>query len=254
MGRPFASIEKAIEILSLFESDQQGISAHEISKRLGMPLSTTYKYLDIFLKKEFLAKDAHTKKLFLGLTIFKMGNRAAERFSISNIAFPYMNSLSQQSRETVILTALYGMEAFCLESIESPRRVSLTVKKGTGLPLHAGSSQKILLAYQDESFIDAVIEKKGLVALNESTITDPEKLKKELELIRKQGFTQSESEVDPGAGSVAAPIFDHNGRMAAGLTLVGPADRILGKNREMLIDMVSDSAHRISLALGYVDG
>jgi len=252
MGKPFASIEKAIDILSLFETNHQGLLAHEISQKLGIPLSTTYKYLDIFLRKEFLSKDAQTKKIYLGLSIFKMGNRAAERFSISHIAFPYMNALSLETRETVILSAIYGMEALCIESIESPRRVILTVKKGASLPLYAGSSAKVLLAYQDESFIDAVI-KKGLEKLGENTITDPEQLKKELALIREQGFTQSNSEVDPGAGSVGAPIFDHNGGIAASLTVVGPTDRILqGETREVLISMVTDIAQKISRELGHV--
>jgi len=254
MGKPFASLEKAIEILSLFEPEHQGLSAHEISKRLGIPLSTTYKYLDIFIRKEFLSKDMYSKKIFLGRKIFKLGNRAAERFSIVGVAFPYMNSLSQQSREAVILTVIYGMEALCVESIESPRMVSLSVKKGATLPLHAGSSQKILLAYQDESFIDTLIESRGLVKLNENTITDPQQLKRELELIREQGFAQSDSEVDSGAGAVAAPIFDHDERLAAGLTIVGPTDRILFENRDKLIGMVTDIAQRISSEIVFLMG
>jgi len=135
--------------------------------------------------------------------------------------------------------------------VESPRIVRLTIRKGSTLPLHAGASQKVLLAYQDESFIDAMIEEKGLAKLNENTITDAAQLKNELELIRKQGFTQSVSEVDAGAGSIGAPVFDHSGGVTAGLTLVGPANRILGENRESLMDMVTDSARSISMELGY---
>ena len=254
MGRPFASLEKAIEILSLFDSEHRGLSAHEISKMLSIPLSTTYKYLDLFLRKGFLSKDVHTREFFLGLNIFKMGNLAAERISIVDIALPYMNSLSVKSGETVTLTVIHGVEGLCVETVESPRIVRLAIRKGSTLPLHAGASQKILLAYQDESFIDAMIKEKGLAKLNENTITDAALLKNELELIRKQGFTQSVSEVDLGAGSVGAPIFDHSGGVAAGLTIVGPANRILGENRENLIDMVTDSARRISIELGYGKG
>ncbi|MBW2207217.1 MAG: IclR family transcriptional regulator [Deltaproteobacteria bacterium] len=254
MGRPFASLEKAIEILSLFDSEHQGLSAREISRMLSIPLSTTYKYLDLFLRKGFLSKDARTRELSLGLGIFKMGNLAAERISIVDIALPYMHSLSVKSGETVTLTVLHGMEGLCVETVESPRIVRLTIRKGSTLPLHAGASQKVLLAYQDESFIDAMIEEKGLAKLNENTITDAAQLKNELELIRKQGFTQSVSEVDAGAGSIGAPVFDHSGGVTAGLTLVGPANRILGENRESLMDMVTDSARSISMELGYGEG
>jgi DNA-binding IclR family transcriptional regulator len=253
MGKPFASLERAIDILSLFDSEHQGFSAQDVSEKLGMPLSTTYKYLDIFLKKGFLSKDVHAKKFSLGPTIFKMGVLAAEKVSFANVALPYMNSLSEKSGETVILTVIYGMEALCVDAIESPKMVRLTIKKGATLPLHAGASQKILLAYQDESFIDTLIESKGFVKLNENTITDPQQLKKELELIRVQGFTQSDSEVDAGAAAIAAPIFNQKGGVAAGLTVAGPSGRILGENRPKFIGMVTDSAQRISFELGYVE-
>lgn len=211
MSKPFASLEKATDILSLFDPEHQGLSAHDISKKLGMPLSNTYKYLDIFLKNGSLSKNVHTKKIFLGLTIFKMGVLAAEKVSFAHVALPYMNSLSEQSGETVILTVVYGMEALCVDAIESPKMVRLTVKKGATLPLHAGASQKILLDYQDESFIDTFIESRGFVRLNRNTITDPQQLKRELELIRVHGFTQSDSEVDAGAAAIAAPFLIKKG-------------------------------------------
>lgn len=249
MGKPFISLEKAIDILTLLESAHKELSAQEFSEQLGIPLSTTYKYLEIFLKKKFIYKDMRTKKISFGLTIFKMGNQAAEKFSIRNIALPFMHTLAQRSKETVTLTIVYGMDAINLETVESPRRVSLTIKKRSRAPFHAGASQKILLAYQDETFVDAVIKERGIEKLNKNTITDPDRLKKELEIIRNDGFSQSDSEVDSGVGSVAAPIFDHNGRLAAGITIIGPADRILGGNREKLIGMVTESAKTVSLEL-----
>jgi len=252
MSKPYASLEKAIDILSLFDSGHQGLSASDISKSLGIPLSTTYKYLDIFLKKGFLSKDENTKNVYLGLAIYRMGIRAAEKITLVNVGLPYMNALSKESGETVILTVLYGMEALCVEEIDSPRMVRLTLQKGTILPLHAGASGKILLAYQDESFVEVMIESRGLLKLNENTITDPEQLRREMESIRKKGFAQSDSEVDSGAGSVAAPIFDHKGRVAAGLTVAGPVDRILGGNRLKLIEMVTETAQKVSLELGHV--
>ena len=57
--------------------------------------------------------------------------------------------------------------------------------------------------------------------------------------------------MDSGAGAVAAPIFDHKGTLAAGLTIVGPSDRILFENRDKLIAMVMESAGRVSSDLGF---
>jgi len=53
MEKTFSSLEKAIDILTYFYSENQEFSAQEISGRLSIPLSTTYKYLDVLLKNGF---------------------------------------------------------------------------------------------------------------------------------------------------------------------------------------------------------
>ena len=252
MEKPFASLEKAIDILNHFYSENQTFSAQEISSQLSIPLSTTYKYLDVLLKKGFLSKDPDTKKFFLGLTIFKMGNLVAAKIKPIDVALPHMDDLAKLSGETVTLTMLVGWESLCVEKIESHRRIKLSVTRGDTLPLHAGGSSKILLAYQEEAFVDAMVENAGLVALTEKTITDPDRLKKELKSIREGGYAFSDSEVDHGAKSAAAPVFNAKGRLVAGISVAGPAERINAETAQKLIEMVIESAAKISSDLGYL--
>ena len=251
MEKPFSSLEKAIDILTYFCSENQAFSAQEISGQLSIPLSTTYKYIDVLLKKGFLSKNPDTKKIFLGLTIFKMGNLVAAKIKPIDVALRHMNDLANLSGETVTLTMMHGWESLCVEKIESPRRIKLSVAMGDTLPLHAGGSSKILLAYQDEAFVDAMIQNVGLVALTENTITDPVRLKNELKLIRSRGFAYSDSEVDYGARAAAAPVFDSKGRMAAGITVAGPRDRINDEKVKQLINMVTECSAKISCDLGH---
>jgi DNA-binding IclR family transcriptional regulator len=251
MEKSFASLEKAIDILNYFYSENQAFSAQEISGRLSIPLSTTYKYLDVLLKKGFLSKDPDTKKFFLGLTIFKMGNLVAAKIKPIDVAMRHMNDLASLSGETVTLTMVLGWDSLCVEKIESHRRIKLSVARGDTLPLHAGGSSKILLAYQEEAFVDAMIKNVALVALTENTITDPVRLKNELKLIRERGYAFSDSEVDHGATSAAAPIFDAKGRLVAGISVAGPGERINAEKARNLIEMVKESAAKISSDLGY---
>jgi len=252
MNKPFSSLEKAIDILNYFYCENHELSAQEISRQLCIPLSTTYKYLDVLLKKGFLSKNPVTKKIFLGLTIFKMGNLVAAKIKPIDVALPYMNDLATSSEETVMLTMVNGWEALCVEKIESPRRIKLSVATGDTLPLHAGGSSKILLAYQDEAFVTALIKNVGLVALTENTITDPAHLKNELKLIRERGYAYSESEVDQGATSAAAAVFDAKGRLVAGISVAGPAERINAETAQNLIQLVKENAGKISSDLGYL--
>ena len=248
---PFTSIEKAFDILGMFDVRNQELSALEISKQLCIPLSTTYKYLDTLLKKGLVSKEPGAKKYSLGLNIFKMGIVAAAKISYVDITLPHMSSLAKKCGETVLLTVINGWDALCVEEIESQRLVKLTVKQWNTMPLYAGASSKILLAYQNDSFINALIENTGLKSLNKNTITDPVKLEKELSTIRGKGFAMSKSEVDSGAGAIAAPIFNHQKKLVAGITIAGPEERLFNEDNQKLIDMVKVSAHKISFDMGY---
>lgn len=250
MGRPFVSIEKALDILFIYNSRDSEFSANEISEKLGMPLSSTYRYLEIFINRGILTKNGDTNKISLGLSILKLGILAGEKISLIGVARPFMVTLAEKSRETVILTIVHGLGAMCVDTIESTKMVRLTMKPGATIPLHAGSTSKILLAYQNDSIVDEVINVAGLEKINTNTITDSAILKKELQLIRTQGFAQSESEVDSDAASIAAPIFDYTDKIMAGLTVAGPTERIKNHDHRELVDMVCGFARQVSIALG----
>ncbi|EKD64515.1 MAG: Transcriptional regulator, IclR family [uncultured bacterium] len=251
LGKSFGSLEKAIDILCLFESEHLELSAQEIADRLSIPLSTTYKYLQVFKNKQFLSKNDQTNQFFLGLTILKLGLLAAKKTPVMKIASPYLKLLSDRSLETAILVVGDGQNAICADIIESPRAVKFMTAKGHTMPLYAGAPGKTLLAFKDPAFIDQLIETTGLAKLNKNTITDSEKLKRNLADIRRLGYSESDSEFESDVCSVAAPIFDYKGQVIASISVAGPAERIFRENKERLIDLVKESANRISSELGY---
>lgn len=247
----YASLEKALDILDLFDLNRSAITTQEIAEHLSIPLSTTYKYVDILQKRGLLARKTGSKEIRLGLMAFRLGNIFTAGFDLIDVAIPHMKDLLNQSGETILLTAIQGWEAVCLDEMEPQRLIKMSFERGRTLPLHAGASSRILLAYQGDEFIDDYVREFGLQGMTKHTITTLAKLKSELKLTRKNGYTTSDSEVDDGAKAIAAPIFDHVGRVLAGLTVSGPSERINSHNMKQLINMVQDSAHRISSGLSY---
>ena len=144
-----------------------------------------------------------------------------------------------------------GQNAICADIIESPRAVKFMTAKGYTMPLYAGAPGKTILAFKGPAFIDQLIETTGLAKLNKNTITDSEKLKRDLADIRRRGYGESDSEFESDVCSVAAPIFDYKGQVIASISVAGPAERIFRENKERLIDLLKESENRISSELGY---
>ena len=250
VSKTIFSLQKGLDILCCFDEDHEVLSALEISERLNIPLSTTYRYLTVLVEKGFLAKDFETNKHGLGPMILQIGSMQSQKDKRLNVVKPHLKTLAALTGETVILTVMRGWKGVCLDRIESRKIVRVSVRRGSSVPLHAGAPEKVLLAYQGDVFVDAMVKKVGLSKLSDNTITDPGELKKELRRIRQEGIAFSDSEVESSARSFAAPIFDHRGGVVASIGVNGPMERIKGVNAANLIDLVKKTALEISRDLG----
>jgi DNA-binding IclR family transcriptional regulator len=249
--RAVFSLQKGLDILCCFTFDDEALSAQTISKRLNIPLSTTYRYLETLEERGFLTKVNDSKNYQLGFTAFQLGNIVAIQLRLVNTALPHMKSLALLSGETVFLSIISGWRTLVLETVETRTRIKLSVDRGSTLPLYAGAPSKILLAYQKESFIDSLFQKIVLTKYTENTPTDPSVIREELRTIREQGFAFSYQEVDLGACAIAAPIRDGKGNVVACIAAAGPRERFSEENKPRLIRMVKDTASRISYDLVY---
>ena len=144
-----------------------------------------------------------------------------------------------------------GRKRIVLERVESeePIRYSL-FQAGAGLPLHCGASNKILMAYLSDEDCNRIIAEEELKRYTSNTITKVQQLKTHLKEIRKRGYAISDQEVDRDVRAVAAPIFNGQGELVAGLSIAGPVYRINKKRVRSLGKWVVGYAQRISDQLG----
>lgn len=251
MSKTFVSVEKVLDILLAFNEDHRELSAQELSDRLTLPLSSVYKYLEVLLKKGFLAKAPDSKKYILGLSVFSMLNVCIVGKSLTEVALPGMERLRDLTDETVFLTVLNGWEGMCIEKVESKRLIKIGMIRGGRKPLHAGADGKIVLAYQGGAFIDSFLKEVSLERYTEHTVTDKAVLRDQLDRIREQGFSYTDSELDDGAVALATPIFDHKKKLAGSLAVAGPKGRMQEDQAEEWVEVMKQVSLEISRELGF---
>lgn len=241
MQSQFKSLLRAIDILGVLE--EKGVfSVAEISEFLRLPRSTTYKYLAVMKERRLVDYDRSVEKYKLGMKLFELGNAVQNRIAIDRIAHPCMEQLSNQLEETVGLTVIDGNCALYVEKVEpeSSSTMVLLLRRGIRFPLHAGAASKILLAHLPDEKIDLYLRTQNLVKYTEKTIVEPDEVRKEVNAIRRAGYAFSQEEIDLGIRALAAPIFDHEGRIAAGLVVFGPAQRIDDQRKKKILKAVLD--------------
>ncbi|HLV59551.1 MAG TPA: IclR family transcriptional regulator [Natronosporangium sp.] len=243
--------DRAIQLLLLYDDDRPVLTAAEVAERLGMSRSTTYRYLQSLRAAGMLEEDARGFRL--GMRIFQLAHIARKGLGLSEVALPVMRRLAEQTGETVLLTRRVGHRVVCLEREESTHHLRLSYERGQILPIHAGASGLVLLAWLTAQELDEVLRAAPLEQFTPSTTTDPQVLRARLAEIRKVGYCVTFGERDPGVVGVAAPVRGRHGAVVAGLSVVMPQPRMDVDMLQSTIDLVTTSAEEIGAAVRLID-
>ena len=192
-----SSAHKVLDILLLFSEADPQHTIESISHLTDMPISTAYRYLKVLSEKGFLEK-VDTGVYQLGLRFLELSRVASScNRDLRLTILPSMKRIADQIVETVTLMRIFDKHAMCIESIEGRQVVRVTIEQGRMQPLYAGASSKVLVAALDESEWDTHLNMQ-IVPLTPNTITDLDRLKDELRLVRDQGYAISNGEIDEG--------------------------------------------------------
>ena len=238
---PEGALQRAVELLTELGHQPAERTVAELASGTGVPTSTAYRLL-AELEQHGLVQRGSDRTVALGTRLVALGLAAEEglRERLVEPAREVMSALSDEVGETVILTAPCGLEGMVLHVVETDRHsVRLFYARYRRAPMHRGASGKILAAYlepEERSRLIAAAGEPGLEA--------------ELDRIRAAGYAFTAGELDDGAAAVAAPILDRRGRIAAGLSVAGPEQRVAA-DPHRLRAAVAASAEAIEAAHGH---
>lgn len=244
------SLRKAIRVLECFSLQEPRLPLSEIARRADLPLSTVHRILATFRAAGIVEQDGERNQYRLGLKLFELGSMVLANMELHREALPFIEELSRESGETVHLGVFDGSQVVSIEKMDSPHGLASQVTIGKGAPAYCTAVGKALLAFQPETTVDHLC-RLGLTRYTPQTITDPAKLRKELERIRALGYAVDDREHQPDVRCVAAPIRDHTSNVIASMSVSGPATRIPKERVPLLAVRVKEVATKLSARLGY---
>ncbi|MGH9292043.1 MAG: IclR family transcriptional regulator [Acidimicrobiales bacterium] len=250
VGRPpFQVLDRTFAILGVFAESTPEWSTSEIARALELPVPSVHRILSALRRLGYVSQDPQTKRFCLGAGALSLGTRARAVADLRTVALGPLRQLSRQLDETALLTGLSpGRDSsVCLERVESLLPLRLSVEPGHQLPLHAGASQKALLAFMPEVEVRAVLGGE-LARLCRSTITDPRRLDAELQLTRERGFASSCEETNLGVWGVAVPIVSH-ADVTCAVGVAGPMARLSNEIVRRTVHLTHAAAAEVAASL-----
>lgn len=241
------AVGRALNVLETL-AEKPGLGVTALAKEMGLTKSIVFRLLQTLEETGYVHRDPERATFSLGYRIALLGERVGRDGALLHVAPPIMDELRDETGENVNLVIREGNYALALATREGLHAIRMFAQTGRKGPLHAGGASMLLLAYAEPSILDRVLTSE-LPSYTNHTITDPEQLGKILHRIRANGYNVALNDLDDGAFSIAAPIFNAAGEVVAGLSIAGAAVRLDEPRRDVYIEAVIAAAGKISAKL-----
>lgn len=245
---PVQTAQKTLRIVETLK-ERNGATATEIADALDLPKSSAHNYLRTLEHEGYVVKE--DRQYRVGLRFLDLGAHARTREQLYTVAKPELKTLAEETGEHAnLLVEEHGLGVFLLREV-GENAVGVNSHVGQCVSLHTTALGKSILAQLSEDRRDAIIERHGLDAKTEQTITDQETLEAELADIRESGVAYDREEGVRGLKCVAVPILS-GGDIKGAVSVSGPTSRMDDQRiEEELVPQLRDAVNVIELNLAY---
>lgn len=238
------TVERALALLRAFEATDEALSLAALAEHAALNASTARRLARVLTDGGVLIRNPATDRYQLGPTLAILGRKAENRLGYSQ-ALPVLQQLSESTGESVNLGIRTGHDVQVVLDVPSTQPLRFDQAPGTRVPLYLSAMGKCLLAYCSDP--DTVIRSLGeLTRRTDRTITDPDRLRQELQHVCERGWALNDEERNPGVRAIAVPIR-HDGAIAVGaLAVQGPTIRVTDDRLPALALDLKTAAARIA--------
>ena len=217
------SVDRALDILEYLGAYRQPLGVSAIATGVGLSNSTTYRLLDVLVRRQFVYKNQMTRQYTLGFEMFHIGaTRPAMRMT-SMRARPLLVQLAKELDASVFIGARDGTRVELLDRIDAAGGdLGALVKVGIYVDAHATAIGKVLLAYQLADEIDALFQQQPLVRHTANTRTSIARLREDLAGVTAAGSALEEGELLAGVSGIAVPVVNIAGDVYLAIWVICP--------------------------------
>jgi DNA-binding IclR family transcriptional regulator len=242
-----ASLRKGIDVLFLFTEAEPALRLGEIAARLGLPKSTTSRFVSTLRHAGLLTQEPETRRYQLGTRLLALEGallRAAR--DLPALARPFLRELADRSGETAHLTERRGSVGVITELVESAHVLRMAPRRGQRVLLHAGALARTILAFQPRAEIERILRCRPPERLAPGTPGSAATVRRALAETRRLGYAVTLEEINTGACGIAAPIFGRDEWAVGSLGVSGPVSRLTAERRRELVGPVCRAARELS--------
>lgn len=219
-----SGLAKGLAIIEAFSQERPRLTVADAARAAGITRAAARRCLLTLVGLGYLGSDG---KYFSPLPrLSRLGSRYFEVLPLPQLAQPVLAAARDLLKESISLAVLDGDESLFIARAEAPRIVSTGVRVGARLPAYCSATGRVLLSGLSDLRINDYLARITAVSRTPKTLVDKAEIRRAIMAVRRDGMGISNEELELGMRSIAVPVRDANGGVAAALSLSAASARI----------------------------
>jgi IclR family transcriptional regulator, KDG regulon repressor len=239
------SVERAFSILELLDSSKRGWNISEMSRKLGIPKSTTHVLVTTLVQLGYIRQHQLTRRFQLSTKMFGLGRKALNVTPLPDIALPHLRWLVQETEFTAHVGILEKNQVVFIQKVDGPGIIKFDTYIGKCSELHCTGLGKSLVAFQPPESLDTLLSGYSYDRFTRKTISSRSAFMAELARVRQQGYSMDDEEEELGIRCVAAPVLSA-GVVAAAVSVTATVSQMQLEGLDKVVALTKRAAARIA--------
>ena len=245
-------LARGLQLLMQFNRDERELSGAELSRRLGLPRASVFRMLFTLEQSGFLERCPDGVSYKLGLAVLRLGFELLSSMELTEVGRPVIESLRDHSGFSAHLVVRDSREVVFIAKAAGGNAMFHSIQVGARLPAHATVLGRTLLSDVDMKDLAALYPEKTLPAYTPKTPTNLQDLKVLIDQDRDKGYGVSMGGYETGISTIAAPVFDGQGRVTAAISISVPSQRIEDDALMPLVELVKLASSQLTERLSHL--
>ena len=209
------SLEKGLRILDLFATGRDLLTLSEISTKISVNKTSTYRFVNTLVKLGYLKKDPETKQLRLGLKTVAFARDFLENLDLTEDVKSLVDDAYGRYHVNIDLAVREGDHLIIRYRREMKDTLTFNMPTVSN-QLYCSGLGKAVLAHLPKEELTGYLKRTPLKLRTERTIIRKETLLEELEKTRRRGYSINNQEYIPGLLAIGAPLMNLHSRKVVG--------------------------------------
>lgn len=207
------ALARGLDIVTCFGPTAVELTVSEVAARTGLARPTARRLL---LTLESLGYVRSTDGVFsLTTQVLRLGTAGIAAQGLWEVARPHLAALVRCTGESSSMSQLDGCDIVYTARVPVPKIIAFSVNIGTLFPAVATSMGRVLLSELDLAALDEVLDTPSRSGIIPRVVPTRSDIDADLAEIRERGWALSDEALSVGIRSIAAPVRDTKGRIAA---------------------------------------